>query len=82
MIKDNATDGTGGFAMIKAGGINYRFVVIYFKSQTGSDIRFSVEIYAEPYAAQPAYPNAVAQPAGWIYPQQNNYQPQYGFNRY
>lgn len=86
-MKDNATDGTGGFAMIKAGGINFRYVVIYFKSQTGSDIRFSVDIYSQPSGIQPNYPHNAAPPAaGWIYPQNNyppnNYQPQYSFNRF
>lgn len=74
MLRDKATDGSGGFAMIKSGGINYRNAVVYFKSQTGGDIRFTVDIYCQPVNSQPYYqPNAVAHPAGWVYPPQNNY---------
>lgn len=96
-MKDNATDGTGGFAMIKEGtnrkkkqltsnltisstnhrtlyfllgGIRYKHVVIYFKSQSGKDIRFRIDIYAEPSFGIPVtssygippYPNNVAIP--------------------
>lgn len=95
-MKDNETDGTGGFAMIKEGGIHYKHVVIYFKSQTGHDIRFAVDIFAQPVqqtppivnplpafgSPSPTYGTAV-QPAGWIYPS-NTYQLQqspYVFNR-
>lgn len=71
MIKDQAKDGSGGYATIKEGGFNYRHVTINFKSQRGKDIQFAVDIYGSPYA-QPIYPNAQPQahPAGWVYPQQ------------
>lgn len=78
ILRDKATDGTGGFAIIKEGGINYRHVVVHFKSQRGSDIRFTIDIYAEQNAfVAPMYPGVVSQP-GWIYP---NQQQQYTFNR-
>lgn len=78
MMRDYASDGTGGFAMIKEGGINYKHAVINFKSQRGKEIRFILDIYADSYV-QPIYPSISAQPAGWIYPTNN--QQQYTFNR-
>lgn len=72
-MKDNSKSGTGGFAMIKEGGINFRYVKIYFKSQTGGDIKFTIDIFGDGGAA--IRPNAQAPPAGWI-PQnipQSNY---------
>lgn len=69
--RDNSKSGTGAFAMVKEGGINYRYVKMYFKSQTGGDIKFTVDIYADGGIRT----NAQAQPAGWI-PQnvpQSNY---------
>ncbi|XP_055318190.1 uncharacterized protein LOC129576714 [Sitodiplosis mosellana] len=67
LIKDIAANGTGGFAMIQEGGINFRHVKIYFKSQTGCDIRFNVDIFAQtPYGIPPTsygtqvYPNVGA----------------------
>lgn len=83
-MKDHATDGTGGFAMIKEAGINFRHVTVYFKSQSGCDIHFSIEIFTQPSYAVPSYgvppyPNIAAQPAGWIH-SPNTYQ-QYAFNR-
>lgn len=77
MIKDNARDGSGGFATVKSGGINYRNAVIYFRSQRGGDINFDVGIYSDApsagfggggggggavYAPQPAY---TASQIGW-----------------
>lgn len=90
-IKDIASNGTGGFAMIEEGGLNYRHARIYFKSQTGSDIRFNVDIYGQPpYGIPPSYgtqqypnvpgqqlyPNNGVPPVGWIYPSNNLQQQQ------
>lgn len=84
-MRDNATDGSGGFAMVKEGGINYKHVVINFKSQRGKDIRFKIEMYPDPYV-RPIYPNIPVPPAGWIYPNQqqqyNQQQQPYTFNRF
>lgn len=92
VIKDNSKRGTGGFATVREGGINFRYVKIFFKSQTGGDIKFVVELYANSNTIQS---NLQAQQPGWIYPQNvpnsyaNNYpigyqpphQP-YPFNRF
>lgn len=72
MLKDIATDGSGGYATIKEGGYNYRHVTINFKSQRGGDIRFGVDLYGN---QAPVYPNQQQHPAGWIYPQQFAYRP-------
>lgn len=71
MFKDNARDGNGAFTTIKSGGVGYRHVYIYFRSQRGGDINFDVGIYADPshvgggmiqpqYSPPPTYP--IAQP--------------------
>ncbi|CAH0714894.1 unnamed protein product, partial [Brenthis ino] len=44
-VKDNWTDGTGGYATILAGGVGQRFVKIKLKSQRGSGFNFTVTIY-------------------------------------
>lgn len=69
MIKDNARDGSGGFATVESGGVNYRYVTIYFRSQRGGDINFDVGIYGDASSAggnsgaiQPAY---TASQIGW-----------------
>lgn len=83
-IRDKTTDGTGAFANIKEGGINYKYVVLHFKSQRGNGIRFIVDIYAQYPYVQSIYPSIVAQqPAGFIYPTNVNQQlqQQYAFGR-
>lgn len=76
MMRDNATDGTGGFAMIKEGGINFKYVKIYFKSQTGHDIRFVVDIYAQPpYVSVPATTFVQQQQHPGAFVQQQQQQP-------
>lgn len=65
MSKDNTRDGSGGFTSVRAGGVGYRYVTLYFRSQRGGEINFDVGIYADPsrvgggavqtnYAPQPA----------------------------
>ncbi|CAH0714893.1 unnamed protein product, partial [Brenthis ino] len=44
-IKDNWTDGTGGYATILAGGVGEQFVKIQLKSQRGNGFKFTVTIY-------------------------------------
>lgn len=92
MIKDNARDGSGGFATVKSGGVGYRSVLMYFRTQRGGDINFDVGIYGDQSgvgggaiqsgvrggAIQPAY---TAQQMGWR-PQPPPLPPQqqYGWN--
>lgn len=52
-MKDLDKYGSGGFASIQEGGINYRHVKIYFKSQRGGDIKFSVNVIANSTASTP-----------------------------
>lgn len=82
MMKDNARDGTGAFATVQSGGVNYRHVVIYFRTQRGGDINFDVGIYGDGSrpAVQPPYTNSYP-PIGWNQPpQQQPPSPQYGWN--
>lgn len=44
-IKDNESDGTGGYPAVVAGGVGQRFVKIKLKSQRGSGFNFTVTIY-------------------------------------
>lgn len=47
LIKDNARDGSDGYATVQSGGVNQRQVVIYFKSHHSRDIDFNIEIYGD-----------------------------------
>ncbi|KAJ6649093.1 hypothetical protein Bhyg_04326 [Pseudolycoriella hygida] len=77
-IKDNATDGRGGFARVMDGGINFRYVVLDFKSQSGGDIRFTVDIYTDPMGSvKPVYPNIQSPPIGWVQPPNSHQPPAY-----
>lgn len=72
MMKDlDGLKGNGGFASVKSGGVNYRFVLINFTSQTGGDINFNVGVYGDAPSGPAApgyapYPNNTPYRAmGW-----------------
>lgn len=44
-VKDNEEDDTGGYPMLKDGGVGQRFVKIKLKSQRGYGFNFTVTIY-------------------------------------
>lgn len=44
-IKDNYSDGNGGYPTLKSGGVGQRFVKIKLKSQRGSGFNFTITIY-------------------------------------
>lgn len=47
IIKDNAHDGSDGYATVQSGGVNQRHAIIYFKSYHGRDVDFHIEIYGD-----------------------------------
>lgn len=44
-VKDNERDGSGGYPILKAGGVGQRFVKLKLKSQRGGGFNFTVTIY-------------------------------------
>ncbi|CAK1547759.1 unnamed protein product [Leptosia nina] len=44
-VKDNARNGTGGYATISSGGVGERFVVINLKSNRSYGFNFTTTIY-------------------------------------
>ncbi|XP_039433151.1 probable salivary secreted peptide [Culex pipiens pallens] len=46
-VYDGSTNGKGGYAKIKAGGVGQNNVTIRFKSQRGKAMNFTVEIYGQ-----------------------------------
>lgn len=46
-VNDLKTDGTGGYPYLKQGGVGYRNVTIYLKSQRNHGLHFNVTIYGK-----------------------------------
>lgn len=44
-VKDNERDGTGGYAVVKSGGVGQRYVKLKLKSQRGYGFNFTVTVY-------------------------------------
>ncbi|XP_046396570.1 probable salivary secreted peptide [Ischnura elegans] len=54
-VTDKVSDGNGGYATIKSGGLNQNAVTINLRSQLGKGIEFILEVYGQdPTAAPPA----------------------------
>ncbi|KOB76997.1 Uncharacterized protein OBRU01_04796 [Operophtera brumata] len=44
-VKDNERDGSGGYPVVKSGGIGQRFMKLRLKSQRGCGFNFTVTVY-------------------------------------